>query len=804
MTETMPDHLLKWNLRRAELEPVLSVDRAEQWCEERRKLAETAGEFPLPGELTTRLDELKDKYAGKRIFVIGNGPSLNQMDLRLLAGEYTFAANRFYLMYDRIDWTPTFYTATDWRVVPDTFMEINGLAGSLKFFDYRFWGLLNDQSSVAWYGHGGNRDPETRRRRFSYDASRGLVGAGSVVGSSIQLAFHMGFDPIYLIGCDLGYKVPETVIQEGEDVFGNGVKLLLTSTKDDDVNHFDPRYFGDGRKWHDPNVKRMVEGHEACRAAIEAAGRKILNATEGGELEVYPRVAFDSLFPSNPVRGFAGKQPVGSIASLNPRAAADHSLGSIVHEYPRADRAQIEECAIVYSVLDADRNKGVMIDVGAHAGTTLRPFSEAGWTIYGFEPDPKNRERLLRNFGGKENVILSEEAVSDISGQELPFFASDESSGISSLSAFRDSHREVARVTTVTLDEVIARHGLEEIDFLKVDVEGFEMAVLQGLDADKVAPRAMVVEYENDKTKQLGYDAHDLCNWLLARGYVVFVSEWYPIERYGMRHSFKKFQRYPCEIPADSWGNLVGFKTEPSTEILTKAVTAATTTGAPPADSRPAIASRDALSARNRSIAEKVKKAQARASSGPAARAEHEPPTRTAVAATPTPGKPVATEDASSARASIAGGASRARSAGKAHALKSSGASVATGSPGGKERGFLAGFVRTMPIATAAIILAVALVVFAVIVPDGGGKQAFLAAFLPWIFLLVVGGLAYDYFRKRMRERFFHIDQRSAAHTLRLKKQIKQLRTANAPNGRRKSHSGKTRKTGAKQDDAGK
>jgi hypothetical protein len=267
------------------------------WGAAREAFIAKHGLPPFPAADLERLRELKDAYAGNRIFVVGNGPSLNKMPLDLLKGEYTFGVNRIYLLFDRIDWKPAFYTANDVRVVPDIADELSGLTGMTLFFDTRFRGLLREGTDVYWYEHrGAPQGASLVERGFSSDMTTAVRGAGSVIGTAIQIAFHLGFDPIYLIGCDLGYTVPQSVIQEGEDKFGTGTKLLLTSTRNDDPNHFDTRYFGEGRRWHDPNVARMIEGHQQCRRGMEAAGRRIFNATLGGQLEVYERVDFVSLF----------------------------------------------------------------------------------------------------------------------------------------------------------------------------------------------------------------------------------------------------------------------------------------------------------------------------------------------------------------------------------------------------------------------------------------------------------------------------------------------------------------------------
>lgn len=242
-----------------------------------------------------RLKALHNKFKGNRIFVIGNGPSLNKTPLHLLKNEFTFGANRIYLLFDRIDWRPAFYTAFDLRVVPDNKDEINALDIQYKFFATKHRTLLGESKNKYWYQDNSRRDGLDNR--FEPEAVyTGFGGGGSITHLAIQIAFYLGFDPIYLVGVDADYKILPTVLQSGPDKFGDGILLNLQSTKDDDPNHFDPRYFGKGKKWHNPNVPEMLRGFLDCRLAIEKRGHRIYNATVGGKLYIFDRVEFSSLF----------------------------------------------------------------------------------------------------------------------------------------------------------------------------------------------------------------------------------------------------------------------------------------------------------------------------------------------------------------------------------------------------------------------------------------------------------------------------------------------------------------------------
>lgn len=269
-----------------------------RWAEAREKLWQDAGPFPCSQEDQDRLRSLHNTHRGERIFLIGNGPSLNRHDLSKLDGEYTFGFNKIYLLYDRVSWRPTFYTAHDWRVTPDMVEEINQIEGSTLFVPERFRGLIRGGDDVYHYACE-NRMPagwNPVEQRFAFDPTRGVWLGGSVVVVGLQLAFYMGFDPIVLIGCDTNYEISPTVKEQGLGSYGVTSSRNLLSTEDDDSSHFDPRYFGKGSRWHTPQIQGIRSGFRNCLDAAESKGRTILDATAGGKLNVFERIEFDSLF----------------------------------------------------------------------------------------------------------------------------------------------------------------------------------------------------------------------------------------------------------------------------------------------------------------------------------------------------------------------------------------------------------------------------------------------------------------------------------------------------------------------------
>ena len=82
------------------------------------------------------LEQCKNKYKGKRCFIIGNGPSLTKEDLEKLKGEYTFASNKIYKLFDKTSWRPDFYAIFDENVGKSegTMENVDRLQCEFKFF----------------------------------------------------------------------------------------------------------------------------------------------------------------------------------------------------------------------------------------------------------------------------------------------------------------------------------------------------------------------------------------------------------------------------------------------------------------------------------------------------------------------------------------------------------------------------------------------------------------------------------------------------------------------------------------------
>jgi FkbM family methyltransferase len=221
-------------------------------------------------------------------------------------------------------------------------------------------------------------------------------------------------------------------------------------------------------------------------------------------------------------------------------------------------RHHFDEVDAIYEILAEKCNTKLMIDVGAHYGESFGSFLFDGWDIYAFEPDSENMKILNVFANSRGKLVLDKRGCSNISAKNQSFFRSDISSGISSLSSFHSSHFGSSQIDTITISDYVEEQQITDIGFLKIDTEGHDLFVLQGVPWEKIKPEIIVAEFEDKKTRSLGYDYHQMANLLSDQGYIVLISEWHPIESYGQKHKWNRLERYPYNLSNDSgWGNII-------------------------------------------------------------------------------------------------------------------------------------------------------------------------------------------------------------------------------------------------------
>jgi len=235
---------------------------------------------PWRRESIRRLAALRDAHRGQRAFIIGNGPSLKNTDLSRLRNEYTFGLNRIYLMFPTLGFRTSCLVAVNDLVIEQCRHEMDALPipRFLSWRSRRFYEASPAVENLPTFLYSTYDGPT-----FARDARGRLWEGATVTYVALQLAFHIGFSKVILVGVDHDFTskgdANRTVVSDG-----------------DDPNHFSPQYFGKGFRWQLPDLVTSELGYRMAREAYARTGREVVDATVGGKLTVFPKVDYNSLF----------------------------------------------------------------------------------------------------------------------------------------------------------------------------------------------------------------------------------------------------------------------------------------------------------------------------------------------------------------------------------------------------------------------------------------------------------------------------------------------------------------------------
>lgn len=268
---------MKETIKKNMPEPMLAAVRTTMDSFRRLKDVPDAYFHPWRKETRRNIRKFYNKHRGERCFIMGNGPSLKNTDLSFLKNEVTFGMNRIYLAFEEIGFPTTYYVSVNDLVIEQCAQDILSLKMP-RFVSWRGgkqWLRPDDDLYFLYSTYSGPK--------FAQDIRNRLWESATVTYVSLQLAFYMGFNEVNLIGVDHSFatkgKPNTTIVSEG-----------------DDPNHFDPRYFGKGFRWQLPDLDTSEIGYEMAKAAFESDGRKVYDATVGGQLEIFEKKNYLELF----------------------------------------------------------------------------------------------------------------------------------------------------------------------------------------------------------------------------------------------------------------------------------------------------------------------------------------------------------------------------------------------------------------------------------------------------------------------------------------------------------------------------
>ena len=118
---------------------------------------------------------------------------------------------------------------------------------------------------------------------------RGILAYGyTVLVDQIQIAYAMGFKRVFLVGLDFSFELGK----RSGTTSASGDVLVSGS----EINHFHKNYRKPGETWTVPRLNEQRHAFAFCRAAFEADGRRLINASRLTKLSELETAPFSDIF----------------------------------------------------------------------------------------------------------------------------------------------------------------------------------------------------------------------------------------------------------------------------------------------------------------------------------------------------------------------------------------------------------------------------------------------------------------------------------------------------------------------------
>ncbi len=212
------------------------------------------------------LKKYKGIHKGRRCFIIATGPSLANTDISDLKEEFTFGVNALCLKFKELGWQTNYFVLSDFKA----FQKMGPILEEYKMDFFSTWKAEKSPFCVFVPTFKYNcYMTDYSKKVFTNNIEAGIGDGNTVVLQAIQIAAYMGFKDIYLLGVDCNYDSK------------NG-----------------PLYYVDhgirGLEQQGAGI-RMIADFSVIKKFADSWGVNIYNATNGGMLEVFPRVNLQKL-----------------------------------------------------------------------------------------------------------------------------------------------------------------------------------------------------------------------------------------------------------------------------------------------------------------------------------------------------------------------------------------------------------------------------------------------------------------------------------------------------------------------------
>ena len=274
-------------------------------------LRKSASILSLPPKLRKKIagnEKFRDCHKNERCFILATGPSINSQDLTILQNDVCISVGEFYHHKDFKTINPLYHVDapnhepfdfTTLELLVNNYKEYLGCRTTIfhgtdtfKYSIYNYYLISNDLRGLDIYflnyAFSSELNEFSLYNRNIWDLKKNLFACKTVVYSAIQVACYMGFKEIYLLGCDHDYLLryfnnsfdghhfyADNDGTDPEKVKGHLEEFTLE-------RWFEQYYF----RWKQYRLMNEYLGANNC---------KIFNATNGGMLDVFPRVRLEDV-----------------------------------------------------------------------------------------------------------------------------------------------------------------------------------------------------------------------------------------------------------------------------------------------------------------------------------------------------------------------------------------------------------------------------------------------------------------------------------------------------------------------------
>lgn len=223
------------------------------------------------------LNELRDKHKGERCFILGTGPSLNETNVSLLRNETCIGVNMLYKGLERWGVSCRYYSITDpriWYHIHGDLMKIDSIFFVSEEIQLTLPGTIDYSKCFVLKTIPGSMWVDGI---FSTDLTVGDVNTDNIVCDALQHAFYLGFNKVYLLGCDCSTQ--HFMHQPGDEP---------------GVYEKTGKYHAFSDDWR-VRYERAFISYRICKEAYEKYGREIINCTKNGNLEIFKRMKLEDV-----------------------------------------------------------------------------------------------------------------------------------------------------------------------------------------------------------------------------------------------------------------------------------------------------------------------------------------------------------------------------------------------------------------------------------------------------------------------------------------------------------------------------